>query len=353
MSNFRHNSVDERCYRINFKGEGSIDAGGPFRDSLVNIVTEMEDGFLPLLIKSPNNRNDHGSNRDCYILSPNSTSPAHLDMYKYLGGFIAFGILSKSPVPLNLAPTVWKQILGEQMTLEDLESIDTYSSQVLTDLRNYSAQLTDEEFEQTVDQTFTTVLSNGDEINLCENGDTRKVRKTDIEEFIDLVVKARFNEASEQNKAIQSGIDAVFQGKLGHISYLNHDAIETRACGSKKIETERLRSITIYPNCGADHEIVGRFWRVFESFTYEERAIYLKFVWGRNRLPQDLSKISRKHEVRLMTNMSETGFPQSHTCFNQLDIPYYRDDELCRKRLIAAAELCGGIDTDNNNFADE
>ena len=28
--------------------------------------------------------------------------------HKYLGGFIAYGILSKSPVPLNLAPTVWK-----------------------------------------------------------------------------------------------------------------------------------------------------------------------------------------------------------------------------------------------------
>ena len=108
MSNFSHSSVDERCCKVNFKGEGSIDAGGPFRDSLVNIVTEMEDGLVPLLIKSPNNRNDHGANRDCFILNPDSTSPAMLEMYKYLGGFIAFGILSKSPVPLNLAPTVWK-----------------------------------------------------------------------------------------------------------------------------------------------------------------------------------------------------------------------------------------------------
>ena len=94
----------------------------------------MEDGLVPLLIKSPNNRNDHGQNRDCFILNPTSTSPAHLEMFKWLGGFIAYGILSKSPVPLSLAPTVWKQILGEQMTLSDLESIDAYSSQVLTDL---------------------------------------------------------------------------------------------------------------------------------------------------------------------------------------------------------------------------
>ena len=126
-----------------------------------------------------------------------------------------------------------------------------------------------------------------------------------------------------------------------------------RACGNKFIDTDRLKSITIYPNCDANHEIVHRFWRVFESFSGEERALYLKFVWGRNRLPADLSKISRKHEVRLMSNMNESGFPQSHTCFNQLDLPYYRSDELCRKRLLQASELCGGIDTDNNNFAED
>ena len=125
-----------------------------------------------------------------------------------------------------------------------------------------------------------------------------------------------------------------------------------RACGEKTIQVERLRAITTYPNCSGEHEIVGRFWRVFEGFSAEERALYLKFVWGRNRLPIDTRHV-RKHELRLMQNMSETGFPQSHTCFFQLDIPFYRDDELCRRRLITASELCGGIDTDNNNFADE
>ena len=72
---------------------------------------------------------------------------------------------------------------------------------------------------------------------------------------------------------------------------------------------EALKSITSYPNCSNDHEIIGRFWRVFESFTHEERSLYLKFVWGRNRLPIDLTILDRKHEVRLMENLSETGFP--------------------------------------------
>jgi len=197
MSNFRQKGVDDRAFRCEFKGEGSIDVGGPFRDSLVNVAQEMEDGVLPLLIKSPNNRNDHGTNRDCYILNPDSTSPAHLDMYRFLGAFIAFGILSKSPIPFNLAPTVWKQLLGERMSLADLEQIDSYSSQVLTDMQTHGESLSDEDFAAAVDQSFTTVLSNGTEVELCHEGESKKVRRDNIDEFIGLVLKARFSEATE------------------------------------------------------------------------------------------------------------------------------------------------------------
>ena len=83
------------------------------------------------------------------------------------------------------------------MQLTDLESIDAYSSQVLTDLKNYSKDLSDQDFNESVDQNFTTVLSNGNEISLVPEGQNRKVKKQDIDEFIDLVVQARFSESFE------------------------------------------------------------------------------------------------------------------------------------------------------------
>ena len=83
------------------------------------------------------------------------------------------------------------------MQLTDLESIDAYSSQVLTDLKNYSKDLSDQDFNESVDQNFTTVLSNGNEISLVPDGQNRKVKKQDIDEFIDLVVQARFSESFE------------------------------------------------------------------------------------------------------------------------------------------------------------
>lgn len=31
------NSTDSRVFKVEFKGEGSIDAGGPYRDTITNI----------------------------------------------------------------------------------------------------------------------------------------------------------------------------------------------------------------------------------------------------------------------------------------------------------------------------
>ena len=59
--------------------------------------------------------------------------------------------MSKAPIPLSLAPTVWKQILGDRMNLGDLESIDAYSSQVMTDMQKYGVALSDEDFVRTID----------------------------------------------------------------------------------------------------------------------------------------------------------------------------------------------------------
>lgn len=192
---FRQKDVNAQAYRIDFVGEHSIDEGTVYRQSIANVVKEMESGLVPLLIKSPNNRNEHGANRDCFVLDPASKSASHLEMYQLLGGYIALAILSKTPLPLNLAPSVWRQIVGLPLTLEDMDSFDTYSAKVLSDLRQHSKALSDEEFMETVSQNFTTFLSNGDLVALCDNGHDKLVEKGNIEEFNELVLKARSSEA--------------------------------------------------------------------------------------------------------------------------------------------------------------
>ena len=125
---FRQKGVDARCWYIDFVGEASADAGGPAREALDGVALELETEALPLMIKSSNNRNDHGLNRDCFVLNPSSRSPTHLEMFKFFGAFLSFSMMTCAPIPLHLAPILWKQILGDELTFHDLEGFDAYSS---------------------------------------------------------------------------------------------------------------------------------------------------------------------------------------------------------------------------------
>jgi hypothetical protein len=53
---------------------------------------------------------------------------------------------------------------------------------------------TAEEFYATVDQKFVAILSNGAEIELCQNGRQKQVTLENLEEFINLLVNARLSE---------------------------------------------------------------------------------------------------------------------------------------------------------------
>lgn len=91
---FKQNSVDSQIFKVEFKGEGSIDAGGPYRETLTNICNELQSTVLPLLIPTPNNKNNHGQYRECWMVNPSATSPAHLEMFMYFGHYIGAAIRS-------------------------------------------------------------------------------------------------------------------------------------------------------------------------------------------------------------------------------------------------------------------
>jgi hypothetical protein len=105
---FRMNRTDSQMFSVSFAGEGSIDVGGPFRDTLSNIVQELETDALPLLIKTANHRNDHGSSRECFTLNPASITPTHAELFTFMGYFLGFSIRSQSALDWHFPPIFWK-----------------------------------------------------------------------------------------------------------------------------------------------------------------------------------------------------------------------------------------------------
>ena len=127
------------------------------------------------------------------------------------------------------------------------------------------------------------------------------------------------------------------------LNLLEWNEIEIRATGEKIIEIERLKAITEYygdENCKA----VKQFWEVLERFDNDQRQAYLKYVWGRSRIPVDCSNLQYKHTISVMGPGDQ--LPEAHTCFFQIDWPEYKDVDTAEKRLTTAIEFCGEIDGD-------
>lgn len=296
---FRMNDTDSQMYECLLAGEGAQDVGGPFRESLSNIVCELESAALPLLIETVNHRNDHGVCRECYTLNSASTTPTHAELFKVFGYFLGFAIRSKSAMNWHFPPLIWKQIIGETPTDQDLEGIDAYSYKVLKDIRSH-ARRAPELFDQAVQETFETYLSNGQAVELCPGGKERQVTHENYEEYIDLVVATRLNECRKQMEWLKEGIHYVIGADI--LSFLTWEDVELRACGPKDVQTEALKAVS-QSNVGDDHKCIRWFWEMFEAFTQEERRKYLKFVWGRSKLPADTARLEYQHQVRVYSHI--------------------------------------------------
>lgn len=341
-----------KAWRANFMGEGSYDAGGPYRESLSNITEELQSTTLPLLIPTQNQKNDHGLHRDCWTINPSSNSPNHMEMYKFLGGLLGMAFRAGHVIDVKLPPMFWKRFIGDPITLDDLSGSDAYAVQAIKDLEKNKDQIPEDMFEDTMNLTFTTQLSNGQTVPVCEGGDSRKVGYNDIDEYHRLVLKTRSDEAIKQIEKMREGFELVFPMSI--LGILNWKDIEERVRGPNEISVEALKSIAYYSCCSSSDEYVERFWRVFSDFTNEERSKFLKFVWGRSRLPPQERLRDQNFTIYLMdaSRFSDHNkqFPCAHTCGFTLDLPRYTTDEACKSKILYAITMCGEIDTDGSYY---
>lgn len=137
-----------------------------------------------------------------------------------------------------------------------------------------------------------------------------------------------------------------------------------------------LQKCTKYEGLSEGEELVQRFWRVLASFTEQEKSLFLKFVWGRSRLPLTESQFTQQFKLtRLSHSRPDVALPVAHTCFFQLDIPSYTAESVCcpdgrcyvlasstsvccvswvqtfRDKLLYAIHNCSAIDGDNTSVA--
>ena len=70
-----------------------------------------------------------------------------------------------------------------------------------------------------------------------------------------------------------------------------------------------LKSITSYKGVEPTAPLVRWFWQVMEEFSAVERSLFLRFVWGRTRLPLSIADFRGRYFVLQVSVLAVAGRP--------------------------------------------
>ena len=154
-------------------GEFAVEDGGLFRECLSELCSELRTGVLPLLVQTKNQQARTGLEQDMFVLSPGATTEPQLRMLEFLGALMGMSFRSGILLDLNISRFVWKQIVGDEVTKDDVKAMDGLYVKDLDAVLDKSKTLSDEEFDkyrQESGHTMSTLLSNDSVVDLIENG---------------------------------------------------------------------------------------------------------------------------------------------------------------------------------------
>ena len=83
---------------------------------------------------------------------------------------------------------------------------------------------------------------------------------------------------------------------------------------------------------------------MLEECTAEQRCKYLRYVWGRSRLPLTEADFEQQHCLSELYGGTDQSFPVAHTCSFQLDLPRYSSKDVLRSKLLFAITNVASID---------
>uniref|UniRef100_G1RA08 E3 ubiquitin-protein ligase NEDD4-like n=1 Tax=Nomascus leucogenys TaxID=61853 RepID=G1RA08_NOMLE len=315
---------------IEFESEKGLDYGGCGPEKWCDWA------FLLFLLK-----------RDNYTLqiNPNSglCNEDHLSYFTFIGRVAGLAVFHGKLLDGFFIRPFYKMMLGKQITLNDMESVDSeYYNSLKWILENDPTEL-DLMFcidEENFGQTY--------QVDLKPNGSEIMVTNENKREYIDLVIQWRFvNRVQKQMNAFLEGFTELLPIDL--IKIFDENELELLMCGLGDVDVNDWRQHSIYKNgyC-PNHPVIQWFWKAVLLMDAEKRIRLLQFVTGTSRVPMNgFAELYGSNGPQLFTIEqwgSPEKLPRAHTCFNRLDLPPYETFEDLREKLLMAVENAQGFE---------
>ncbi|KAA0724098.1 NEDD4-like E3 ubiquitin-protein ligase WWP2 [Triplophysa tibetana] len=285
-----------------------------------------------------------GKNNYCLQINPaSSINPDHLTYFRFIGRFIAMALYHGKFIDTGFTLPFYKRMLNKKPTLKDLESIDPefYNSIMWVkenDLEECGVELYFAQDMEILGKVTTHQLKN--------DGENELVTHDNKEEYIGLLTDWRFMRGvEEQTKAFLDGFNEVVP--LEWLRYFDEKELELMLCGMQEIDLSDWQKNTIYRHYTKNSKQIQWFWQVVKEMDNEKRIRLLQFVTGTCRLPvggfTELIGSNGPQKFCIDKVGKETWLPRSHTCFNRLDLPPYKNLEQLREKLLFAIEETEGF----------
>ncbi|CCA69820.1 related to RSP5-Hect domain E3 ubiquitin-protein ligase [Serendipita indica DSM 11827] len=321
---------------IKFDGEDGLDYGGLSREFFFLLSHEMFNPFYCLFEYSAH---------DNYTLQINPASgvnPEHLNYFKFIGRCLGLGIFHRRFLDAYFVVSFYKMILHKKVSLSDLESVDA-------ELHRGMTWMLENDITDIIDETFTTVEDRFGElvtIELKPGGADIPVTEENKKDYVDAVIEYRVHKrVKEQFDAFMAGFSELIPQDL--INVFDERELELLIGGMSEIDVDDWTKHTDYRGYDINDQVIKWFWDCVRRWPPEKKSRLLQFTTGTSRIPvngfKDLQGSDGPRRFTIEKSGDPSQLPKSHTCFNRIDLPPYKDYESLEQKLTLAVEETVGF----------
>lgn len=321
---------------IKFDGEEGLDYGGVSREYFFLLSHEMFNPFYCLFEYSAH---------DNYTLQINPHSginPEHLNYFKFIGRVVGLAVFHRRFLDAFFISAFYKMILRKKIVVDDMEGVDAEF------YRNLEWTL-DNDITDVLELTFSIVDNRFGEmvtVDLKPNGHNTPVTNDNKLEYVELVTQWKIEKrVKEQFKAFITGFNELIPDDL--VNVFDERELELLIGGISEIDIEDWKKHTDYRGYSENDEVIQWFWKCVREWDSEQKSRLLQFTTGTSRIPvngfKDLQGSDGPRRFTIEKAGDSRHLPKSHTCFNRVDLPPYKDYETLVQKLTMAIEETVGF----------
>eukprot|EP00817_Percolomonadidae_sp_ATCC50343_P005761 CAMPEP_0117423754 /NCGR_PEP_ID=MMETSP0758-20121206/4304_1 /TAXON_ID=63605 /ORGANISM="Percolomonas cosmopolitus, Strain AE-1 (ATCC 50343)" /LENGTH=356 /DNA_ID=CAMNT_0005207111 /DNA_START=1812 /DNA_END=2882 /DNA_ORIENTATION=+ len=275
--------------------------------------------------------------------NPNQNISVELELFHFLGRFMARALIDKRLIDIPLSPIVLMFLSGSPIESHHLSLINPDVHRLLKKFKKALREqdrtniLIDNAPIEDFDLTFNLP---GYSIDLVEDGSNLVVTSENLEEYVSLVYDFFLNRClSRQLEALKAGFSTLVDPS--HLKLFSISELNGLFLGEDAAWTVDMLSRSTHCDHGYTPSslVVQQLFEILSSYSPSERRSFLKFVTGSPRLPiGGLSALEPPLTIVRKTTPENPDFylPSVMTCTNYLKLPHYTSKDILAQQLSQA-----------------